>query len=60
MKILVQLKPVYGQEQIYPVCETAKIFAKMVGQKTLTPANVKHIKELGYTVNVMNTTPEQL
>ncbi len=60
MEILVQIKLVYGQEQIYPVCETAKTFAKMVGQKTLTPTNVRHIKELGYTVNVLNTQPQKL
>jgi hypothetical protein len=53
MKIQVKIKSVYGNEMIYPVCETANIFAKMLGTKTLTSAAIKHIKQLGYTVEVV-------
>lgn len=57
MEILVEIKNVYGQDKIYPLCEKAKIFAKMVGQQTLTNLDVKNIKELGYTVNVLQKQP---
>lgn len=50
LEIVVRLKTNYGQQTIYPVCERAKTFAKMLDQSTLTPLNIKHIKELGYIV----------
>lgn len=53
MSVQVQIKNVYGNQSIYPVCDKAKIFANMVGQKTLTLANIEHIKKLGYTVEVV-------
>lgn len=52
MNIQVQVKTIYGNKTIYPICEKAKIFASMVGQKTLTMQDVEHIKKLGYTVEV--------
>lgn len=52
MNIQVQVKTIYGNKTIYPICEKAKIFASMVGQKTLTMQDVDHIKKLGYTVEV--------
>lgn len=53
MSVQVQIKNVYGNEQIYPVCDKAKTFAAMVGQKTLTRRDIQHIKALGYTVEVV-------
>lgn len=52
MNITVEIKSVYGNTTIYPVCEKAKIFAKLVGQKTLTQANINNIKDLGYAIVV--------
>lgn len=46
--IHVKLKTNYGQQTIYPNCESSKTFCKMLNQKTLTPLDVKHIRELGY------------
>jgi hypothetical protein len=54
MKIQVQLKNVYGRETIYPVCVSAKIFASIAGQKTLTEREIQKIKDLGYTVEVVS------
>lgn len=31
-------------EKIYPACETAEGFCKLIGQKTLTGQNIQHIK----------------
>lgn len=41
----------YGNDLIYPVCDTAKKFCKLLGkQKTLTMANVEAIKDIGFGV----------
>lgn len=53
MSIQVQIKNVYGNETIYPVCDKAKTFAMMVGQKSLTRRDIDLIKKLGYTVEVV-------
>jgi hypothetical protein len=48
----VQIKNVYGNEMIYPVCEIAKKFALLTGKKTLSMNDIRTIKELGYSVEV--------
>lgn len=52
MKIIVEVKTVYGNQVIYPVDAMAKGFAKLLGQKTLTPRDVDTIKEMGFAVEV--------
>jgi len=56
MDITVQIKNVYGNEMIYPVCDKAKIFAALTGTKTLTREAVAKIKALGYSVSVQTPT----
>lgn len=56
MKITVKLKSVYGKEKIYPVCEGAKVFAKIAGTTTLTRDTIEYIKELGYSIEVAQQT----
>lgn len=53
MSIQVQIKQVYGNELIYPICEKAKLFAKIKRQQTLTPSDISIIKELGYEIEVI-------
>jgi len=53
MEILVDVKYVYGQELVYPICPTAKLFADMLGTKTLTKQALAYIKKLGYKVAVV-------
>lgn len=50
MSIQVEIKNVYGNSAIYPVCDKAKQFALMLGQRTLTMSNIAHIKKLGFEV----------
>ena len=50
MKIIVEVKSVYGVETVYPVCEKAKLFAKMLGTKTLTHDALCHIEQLGFLI----------
>ena len=40
----------YGNELIYPVCQQAKRFAILTGQKTLSDGAIFQIKRLGYSV----------
>lgn len=52
--IEVRIRSVYGVERIYPVCDRAKTFAKLVRQKILTMDEIRYIKELGYKVVVVH------
>lgn len=50
--ITVQVRDVYGVAKIYPVCETAQLFAALTGGKTLRPQDLEIIKRLGYTITI--------
>lgn len=56
MKIVVEIKNVYGNELIYPACEKAIEFTRLTGTKTLSPYHIERIKALGYTVEVQQKT----
>ena len=48
--VLVEIRDIYGRETIYPANDAAKMFAALVKQKTLLPAQLSIIKMLGYTI----------
>lgn len=48
--INVEIKTVYGNELIYPLCDQAKLFAELANSKTLTLRHIALIKQMGYTV----------
>ena len=52
MDLIVSKKNVYGVERVYPVCNKAKLFASISGNKTLLPEVIKLIKQLGYTLKI--------
>ncbi len=52
MDLIVSKKNVYGVERVYPVCNKAKLFATISGNKTLLPGVIKLIKQLGYTLKI--------
>ena len=56
MDITVEIKNVFGNEAIYPVCAKALLLASLVGTKTLTRESIATIKDLGYVVNVKAQT----
>lgn len=51
--IKVTIKNVYGNSLIYPVCPTAKLFAEIIGKKTLPIEVINLIKKLGYEVELV-------
>lgn len=53
MEIKVEIRNVYGNDLIYPVCETAKDLASLAGDKTLTTFSIQLIKKLGYKICVI-------
>ena len=57
-RLKVEVKNVYGNELIYPVCDTAKRFSTLTGKKTFSPYTLKLITDLGYSVeNVAPSLP---
>lgn len=53
--VQIEVRRVYGVPAIYPVNDTAKIFAMIAGTKTLTKAVVNDIKLLGFTIEQVST-----
>ncbi len=52
MEILVEVKNVYGNELVYPACDKAEIFCKLLQTKTLPAYAIMLIKKLGYAIKV--------
>ena len=52
MNITVEIKDVYGQSKIYPVCDKAQTFAHIAGTTTLLPRDIQRIQMLGFEVLV--------
>ena len=48
MDIQVEIKSIYGQEKIYPLCLAGETFAQIAGTKTLTTETIALAKRLGY------------
>lgn len=46
--IQVRVKNVYGNELVYPACETSKLLCDLAGDKTITARSMILIKKLGY------------
>ena len=57
MQLIVEKKSVYGNQLVYPVCDKAKLFANISGNKTLLPEVIEDIKKLGYN---LTTKGEQI
>lgn len=52
-KIQIEMKEVYGETKVYPVCERAKLFARIAGTKTLTNEVLKDVERLGYQLELV-------
>ena len=54
MKTLkVKIRNVYGQDLVYPACESSKLFAFLTNSRTLSDGARRTIKQLGYTFEVL-------
>lgn len=51
-ELLIQVRNVYGTPTIYPINETAQLFARIAGTKTLTHPTLEVAEQLGYTIAV--------
>jgi hypothetical protein len=60
VEISVQVKNVYGNQLVYPICDKAKYFAKLARTSTLTPQAIDLIKRIGFTIVVVTNNPNQL
>jgi hypothetical protein len=56
MTITVEIKTVYGNKTVYPICDKAFALCALTGNRTLTPDAIDLIKKLGYAIKVK--TPE--
>ena len=54
MSIQVTIKTVYGNDLCYPVCDTAKLFALLIGAKTFNQKQLDTIEKLGYKIKLVN------
>lgn len=50
MAITVEVRSVFGQTKVYPVCATAQAFAEIAGTATLTHRTLCQIERLGYEI----------
>jgi hypothetical protein len=48
MNLIVQVKNVYGNELVYPICEKALKLCQLTGQKTFSKFAISTLKSLGY------------
>jgi|3_EtaG_2_1085321.scaffolds.fasta_scaffold292677_1 hypothetical protein len=53
-EITVQIKNVWGQERIYPICEKGKIFSSISGSACLSRFAIESIKKLGFEIKVQS------
>jgi hypothetical protein len=49
-RLVVAVRNVYGNEMVYPINDTAKLFAKIAGTKTLKPETIYTAQLLGFDV----------
>jgi hypothetical protein len=52
MSVILDIKNVYGNELIYPVCETSKELLKLTGKKTFNRTDINILKNLGYQITL--------
>lgn len=55
--VQIQVKESYGRILIYPLNDTAKLFTKLTGLKTLREEDMAVIKALGFVVDVKAMVP---
>lgn len=54
--LIIEIKSTYGNELIYPVNDTARVFADLIGTKTLGRVKLALIQGLGYSIEIKGQT----
>jgi hypothetical protein len=54
--ITVEVRDVYGNTLVYPVCDTAKLFARIANKTTLNASILNDVVQLGYQVNTASSS----
>lgn len=52
MKLIFQAREVYGQTRYYPANKNAEAICKLLGQKTLTAANLDVLRETEMEIEI--------
>jgi hypothetical protein len=52
-----EARKIYGRELFFPLCETSTRFTRLCGGKTLTREQLKLVRELGFTLDIIVPTP---
>jgi hypothetical protein len=55
MRIQVDIRSQYGNTVAYPICDAAKLFARISGTKTLPAQTLKDIQALGFDITCFNS-----
>jgi hypothetical protein len=55
-KLIVRIETKYGNRVVYPVCETGKKLANLIGTLTLTEGAIGKLEDLGFTFEVQQQT----
>jgi len=53
LQITLKTKSVYGNDLMYPVCETSQKFANLLNKKTFSHTDINIIKSLGYQITIL-------
>lgn len=49
-RLVVAVRNVYGNDMVYPINDTAKLFAKIAGTKTLRNETLMYANALGFDI----------
>ena len=60
MTLQIQFRSVYGNDLVYPVCDQAKLFAKLLNVKTFNHHQIETIKQLGYGFEAVTVQPRNI
>lgn len=59
-QIKVERRDVYGVTKYYPVCDNARLFARIAKTITLTPEVLKHAQSLGFSLTLVILSKEDV
>lgn len=52
--LIVEVKSAYGQDRVYPVCDLAYQFVRLLGTTTFTERHMELIEGMGYEFRTRN------